>query len=243
MPCSEYSGIGARSSMKLVLIPGLDGTGDLFAPFVAALDGIDCQVISYPPDREMNYAEHEAYVRERLPATGDFALLAESFSGPVGVSIAAAPPANLRGLILCCSFASNPLPVFGPLSRLIAAFPAMKIPPALFAPFLYAGHATPELRRAHSSAMAKVKASTLRARVAAILAVDQSALLRRIQIPIHYLLARGDRLVPRAAYQRIHLLRPDIGLDEIDGPHFLLQTKAVESAARVARLMDSWRGP
>jgi pimeloyl-ACP methyl ester carboxylesterase len=116
--------------MKLVLIPGLDGTGDLFAPFVDALVGVECRIIAYPPDREMNYAEHEAFVREHLPATGDFVLLAESFSGPVGVSIAAAPPANLRGLILCCSFASNPLPVFGPLSRLIAVSPAIKVPPA-----------------------------------------------------------------------------------------------------------------
>jgi pimeloyl-ACP methyl ester carboxylesterase len=227
--------------MKLVLIPGLDGTGDLFAPFVDALVGVECRIIAYPPDREMNYAEHEAFVREHLPATGDFVLLAESFSGPVGVSIAAAPPANLRGLILCCSFASNPLPVFGPLSRLIAVSPAIKVPPAWFAPFLYGRHVTPALRRAHFAAMAKVKASTLRARVAAILSVDHSALLRRIGVPLHYLLARQDRLVPRAALERIRRVRADIGVDEIDAPHFLLQTKAAESAAAITRLLQAWR--
>ena len=37
MPCYEYSGIGAVPSMKLVLIPGLDGTADLFADFMKAL--------------------------------------------------------------------------------------------------------------------------------------------------------------------------------------------------------------
>jgi pimeloyl-ACP methyl ester carboxylesterase len=84
--------------MKLVLIPGLDGTGDLFAPFVAALAGVDTQVISYPPDRSMNYAEHEAHVRERLPEHGEYMLLAESFSGPVGIAIAASAPAGLKGL-------------------------------------------------------------------------------------------------------------------------------------------------
>lgn len=220
--------------MKLVLIPGLDGTGDLFAPLLEALPGQDCQVISYPPDRAMDYAGHEAHVRERLPESEPYALLAESFSGPVGISIASSRPQNLRGLILCCSFASNPLPAFGPLSRLVAAFPAMKVPPGLFAPFLSAGRATAELRRAHSQAMAKVTAAALRARVAAILAVDHSALLHRIQVPMLYLSARQDRMVPRAAFKRISGLRPDILLEEIDAPHFLLQTEPGQSGAKIA---------
>ena len=93
--------------MKLVLIPGLDGTGDLFAPFVAALGEVDTQVISYPPDRAMDYAEHEAHVRSLLPREGEYVLLAESFSGPVGIAIAASNPAGLRGLILCCSAAGG----------------------------------------------------------------------------------------------------------------------------------------
>jgi hypothetical protein len=156
-----------KTVMKLVLLPGLDGTGELFAPFLDAMQGVDAQVISYPPDREMTYLEHEEYVRERLPRDGPFVLLGESFSGPIAISITACAPTNLRGLILCCSFAANPLPVFGSLSRLVAAFPAMRIPPRLFAPFLYGGHATPALRTAHSQAMSRVATRTLRARVAA----------------------------------------------------------------------------
>jgi hypothetical protein len=35
--------------MKIVLLPGLDGTGILFKPFIEALpNGIDVLVISYP---------------------------------------------------------------------------------------------------------------------------------------------------------------------------------------------------
>lgn len=47
--------------IRLVLLPGLDGTGELFAPFVAALGAIPSQVIAYPHDRVMGYAELEAY--------------------------------------------------------------------------------------------------------------------------------------------------------------------------------------
>jgi pimeloyl-ACP methyl ester carboxylesterase len=234
--------------MKLVLVPGLDGTGELFAAFLAALEpfgrqhGIEPQVIAYPPGHPMSYADHERWVRERLP-TDDFVLLAESFSGPVGVAIAADAPPGIKGLILGCSFAANPLPVFGPLARLIAAFPAMKIPPALFAPFLYAGHGTPELKRAHAQAMSRVAAETLRARVAAILAVDYTSRLRSIKVPMLYLLAQRDRLVPRSAFTKIQRLRDDVELMEFDAPHFLLQTRPMESADAVTRFVQRVGSP
>jgi len=44
--------------MKLVLLPGLDGTGKLFAPLIEALpSSIDIQVITYPLNKEQSYNE------------------------------------------------------------------------------------------------------------------------------------------------------------------------------------------
>jgi pimeloyl-ACP methyl ester carboxylesterase len=165
-------------------------------------------------------------------------LLAESFSGPVGVAIAASAASNLKGLILCCSFASNPLPVFGSLSRLIGLSPAVKVPNAWAAPWLYAGHATPQLRKLHAQAMDKVSAATLRARVAAILAVDYSAKVRDVNVPMLYLLATADRLVPRSAFEKIRRLRPGIEVREFDAPHFLLQTVPWSASERVKVFLD-----
>ncbi len=173
----------------------------------------------------MTYAEHEAYARARLPEHEDFVLLAESFSGPVGIALAASRPARLKGLILCATFAANPLPVFGPLRRLMAAFPAPKIPPAFMVPWLYAGRSTPALRRAHFAAVAKVSAQVIRTRVAAILGVDQRAMLARIAVPMMYMRARHDRTIPASAGRAILALRPDVELSEFDAPHFLLQTE------------------
>ena len=86
--------------------------------------------------------------------------------------------------------------------------------------------------------MAKVAASTLRARLSAILAVDSSALLRRARVPLLYLLAKADRLVPRSALRKIERIHPDIQTAEFDAPHFLLQTQAEPVAARVRAFMD-----
>lgn len=179
----------------------------------------------------MTYAEHEVYAHTRLPADDDYILLAESFSGPIGIAIAASRPARLRGLILCASFASNPLPVFSPLSRLVGALPAVRLPPSLAAPWLYAGRGTPELRRAHAAAMAKVSARVLATRVAAILSVDRRTQLSRIDVPLLYLRAKADRLVGESAARVILRARPDAQLVEFDAPHFLLQTEPDACAA------------
>lgn len=219
--------------MKLVLLPGLDGTGDLFAPFAAALEGVPHQVIGYPQDRALDYPGHEAHVRGKLPAGEDFVLLAESFSGPVGISIAAAPPPGLRGLILCVTFASNPFPIFRPLSGLARMIPAPKLPTALAAHWLFPGRGTPELRRAHAAAMRRVSARTIGARVAAVLSVDMRDLLPLISVPILYMRSNQDRLIPRAAGLAILNLRPDIELAKFDAPHFLLQTEPRQCAAVV----------
>lgn len=98
----------------LVLLPGMDGTGDLFAPFLAAM-GPECKVlcIRYPDDAAMGYVELEVLVRSQLPHDANYVVLGESFSGPIAASLSAAPPPGLMGIVLCCTFLRSPArPVF-----------------------------------------------------------------------------------------------------------------------------------
>lgn len=74
----------------LVLLPGLDGTGKLFAEFVRALNPtVECVVVAYPKDQPMGYEELEGLVVSALPKDRAFVLLGESFSGPLAIRIAA----------------------------------------------------------------------------------------------------------------------------------------------------------
>ena len=95
--------------VTLVLLPGLDGTGRLFDDFIAALGpDVDAIIASYPTDQALGYAKLEPIARSFLPADRPFFLLAESFSGPLGVAIAAAPPPGLMGLILAAPSCAAP---------------------------------------------------------------------------------------------------------------------------------------
>src|SRR5580698_7334133 len=127
----------------LVLLPGLDGTGKLFAEFLKALDlGVSANVVPYPPDIPLGYDELEPLVRSALPTRGRFVLLGESFSGPLAIRIAALRPPALVGLILCVTFASNPYPYLAWVRRLAAFLPLKSLPRWLRAPLMW-GSASP----------------------------------------------------------------------------------------------------
>ena len=99
--------------MQIILLPGMDGTGILFRPFLQELadnisDEIAVQVISYPCDQKLSYGELIDYVRSRLPGEEEVILVAESFSGPIGYALAAEQPNMIRAIIFVATFLSPP---------------------------------------------------------------------------------------------------------------------------------------
>ena len=79
--------------MRLMLLPGMDGTGRLFGPLLRILPpGLEVTVFAYPPNRPCGYAELLPLVESTaVPEGGEFVVLGESFSGPLALL---APPAG-----------------------------------------------------------------------------------------------------------------------------------------------------
>jgi pimeloyl-ACP methyl ester carboxylesterase len=226
-------------SPTLVLLPGLDGTGMLFKSFIAALGSrAKTIVVIYPPDRALGYAELENVARGFLPADEPYYLLAESFSGPIGISIAASAPPNLRGLILCCSFARNPLPWLA-FARSLIRFAPMNPPIALLSHFVLGRFRNLAHRAALKDALGHVSPLALRARARAALSVDVSTELEQIEIPILYLRASKDRVVSSACSAWIAALAPHTRIEVVQGPHFLLQVAPVDALATISRWQEA----
>ena len=223
----------------LVLLPGMDGTARLFQRFDAALraqTAIATQAIAYPA-APLDYAALEAFVRERLPQGRAFVVLAESFSGPLGAALRADPPPGMRALILCCSFVRNPRPLLAPLRHLLAVVPFGTLPGFALRQALLAPYATPALQAELAAALAQVPPSVLRQRLRAVLETDASPSFARGSLPVLYLRARHDRLVPPA--NALQILRQAAGtqLVDIDAPHMLLQAAPAAAADAVAAFL------
>lgn len=216
----------------LVLLPGMDGSGALFSDFIEALRGeLATTVITYPHATPLGYDALQSLVQTQLPPEGELVVLGESFSGPVAVALAEQHPGRVKALVLCCSFAANPRPALRRWAFLAPLLPVQWAPKAAMAALMFGSSSTRALSDALYRAVSSVSPATLRVRLASVATVDRSAQLRKITVPVLYLQAAEDRLVPRKVGDALVQTCADARLISISGPHGLLQA-APEAAAQ-----------
>ena len=217
--------------MKLVLLPGMDGTGRLFAPLLSRLDdSLEPVVIAYPEHEQLDYGRLHQFVRARLPEGEPFVLLGESFSGPVALTLAAAAPAGLCGLILCATFMRNPMPVLAPLGRIAAYLPLKALPAWVVAVPLFGRASTRPMRKTLDETLAAVAPRVMRQRMHAVFACDLDSSACAIRVPALYLRASGDHLVSLRSAHELQACMPGLKIASLDAPHMLLQTRPAEAA-------------
>lgn len=233
------------AALKVVLLPGMDGSGDLFTDFLAALPAAyDKQTAQYPADQELSYADLEPLVRPLLPNDAPFVLVAESYSSPLAIRIAASHPEGLVALVLCAGFATSPLK--GLLHDLTGLLPLRTLRP-VFPSFvtrmlLLGDDASDALVTAVAAEIDWVEPAVLAARVREVLMVDVRAELAEINVPIQYLRAAKDRLVSVECMEEIVTIQPSTAVATIDAPHLLLQCEPQICARVISEFVQMLQG-
>jgi pimeloyl-ACP methyl ester carboxylesterase len=244
--------MNAHPAPVLVLLPGLDGTGKLFTQFVDALASLNsrvpAQIVAYPTDVPLGYEELEARVRAVLPQDRPYVVLGESFSGPIAIRVAAAPPPNLLGVILVGTFAKNPYPLLGWASPLAFLVPMKSLPRWIRAPLMWGAHSWssnsgPRVPLRAERAIAGIAGAVVSRRIAALLRVNAAEALHRIRLPALIVYATRDRVVPYAATRWMSTRLPGAEVEAIDGPHLLLQAAPHECAAAVLKFLNRLQTP
>lgn len=218
---------GPRSvspGVHLVLLPGLDGTAELFDRLIrAAPSSVSTSCVPLPRDRVLSYDELADLVRAAVPP-GRGVLLGESFSGPLALRLAR--QLEPVGVILCASFVrARRLGRFSalPLSLLLRA-----VPPVSVVRMLLSG-GDEALARDLLGAVATVEPRVLASRVRMVLEVDAVPDLAACPCPVLYLRPSKDRVVSSRQVAVVRTVRPDAEVAEIDGPHLLLQARPEEA--------------
>lgn len=171
--------------------------------------------------------------REHLPKAGPYVLVAESYSGPIGISIAATRPPGLVGLVLSTTFLNCPRPYLGQLRLLLKLLPPIRVPTAPFVPLLLNGRATTEAKELLRVVLRQASPKAMLARLSDVATVNVASEAESIDVPTLYLRASADRVVPRSAGEAVRRHISHASITELAGPHLLLQACAHEAAEKI----------
>src|SRR5215831_11241452 len=223
--------------MKLVLLPGLDGTGVLFRPLLSALpSNIEPIVVTYPTRELLGYDQLLPLIQQLLPRNEPHLLLGESFGGPLSLRVAATRPSGLRGLILCGSFVTCPVALVPTwLAPAVRPLPFHSFPFFIKMQAALGLYETPEHHALGREAITQVAPAVFAHRVREILRVDVTTELKGCNVPILYMQGVRDRVVGAASLDKIRKLRPDVRSVQIDSGHMILKTRPAESSQVIAQ--------
>lgn len=209
--------------MRLIVLPGLDGTGVLTAPVGACLRrSHEVEFISYPVTLT-RYDEIARWLAPQLEH-GDYVLIAESFSGPLAVRIAATKPRGLKALVVVASFARSPrrVPAFLALALYMLPLRSARLI-RLAQGFLVGKWGKTTFPVDFVDMLRGIPRSTLVGRLRSVIEVDVSASLPKIAVRKLFVSASGDRLVPRS--RRHDFAAAGWRVADLEGPHFLTFTR------------------
>ena len=115
----------------------------------------------------------------------------------------------------------------------MAILPLAVAPVGVLARLLLGRFNTSTLQAALAKSLSQVSPSVIRARLQAVLSVNVSGKLSAVKVPVLYLRASRDRIVPASASSLVAKLHPPTRVIELEAPHFLLHAVPAMAAQEV----------
>ena len=208
--------------MRLVLLPGLNGSSHLFRPLLDELDDLPAHVLELPAEGPQDHDSLADSLRKQLGET-PFILLGESFSGAIAYRTALQQPTGLRGIIFTASFLSCPSALL-PLVRHLPIPHALSTLSAALKMFCVGHDASDELLHQLKQEIRLIPDALLRARLNSL--SELRAPQQRLALPALHIWPQQDRLVSHGVAGQLAEHCSDLRQVRIEGPHFILQTRA-----------------
>ncbi|HVZ03521.1 alpha/beta hydrolase [Hyphomicrobium sp.] len=224
-------------AQEIVLLPGLDGTGELFERLAGHLGAeFTVRIVRYPNDPSLGYAGYAELVRNVI-GTREVYLLGESFSGPVAIRVASQLGRQIRGLLLAATFLKAPWP--GWLLRRASRVDPETTPPKIRDTILMGPYGDPELRQKVNEIVRNLSRPVRAARLRAVAEVDVRDDFAKLSCPILALHGRDDWLVSKTAMQKAICRKGGARMIVFPAAHMLLQTGAADAAAEIIAFAKS----
>lgn len=215
LPDASNADYNSRTSIRgtgpaVVLVSGMDGTGELFYRQVPLLEK-SYSVATYALRDDATTMEVLAddlrrVIEQAAPEAGRAIVIGESFGGALALSTALRYPQHVSGLVVLNSF-----PYFAPQFRLRIAIAGVSLIPwgamslvrHVTSFFMHSPHTHREELRKFLELTARTTRMGYRNRLRILMAYDVRERLGEIRCPTLFLAAERDHLVPSVAQARL----------------------------------------
>lgn len=208
--------------IKLILLPGMDGTGKLFEPLLTYLPpSIDAEVIALS-SLSSNCIRSQAEEIAELIGNQEVIIFAESYSGSIAYELAQMNFINIKHIIFVASFLSRPsvLSKFGPIAPLGVL--RLNVVPSFLLSWLFFGSCKRnDLVKLFMHALNLVTNNTLKSRLRAIASLTEPK--EPITVPCTYIQATKDKLVNPNSITVFQNLCVNLKTEKVVGGHFIAQ--------------------
>lgn len=223
--------------MELVLLPGLDGTGELFKPFIDVYEP-KIRIIQLPQNIEQSYRSLAQKIHCQLPKK-PYVLLGESFSGGLISDLLQLENTHVRGVIFVASFVSSPQPHLLSLLPFLPFNLLTKLPFANFIQhnLLYSHIKDHELKKLINRIINSIPPAILKNRLSIIKNMEKPT--QTCNLPTCYIQASHDNVVKERSAIEVKFHFPNTQIHKVKGSHLILQSNPSESSQIITQFIRS----
>jgi len=212
--------------MIWTFLPGLHGTEELYQSLRDRLpEGVVAEFVNLPSKGKQDYQTLADHLDRELPKTSNGSkrlFIAESFSGPLAIRLAAMRREEIAGIVLAACFCEAPL---NPGIALLPLRPLFMVKPPRKAlrHFLIGNDAGEAEVAGFQEVVQSIPSATLSKRIRTILELTEDDNPDVPNIPILILQANNDNLVPWEAQSKLEANYPEATIHWIESPHLIFQ--------------------
>jgi pimeloyl-[acyl-carrier protein] methyl ester esterase len=219
--------------MELVFLPGLDGTGLSYGPLGEVMpENARVTVVHYPADQKLSFGELVQCTYEQLPRNKPLILIAESFSGPIAISLASSFPSHIKGIVFCATFMKFARPFLLATAKYLPLLSLLRRPAPDFLLYFVCGGRpfSDKLLPLFRQIEKLVKPEVMAHRIRMLNDIDVTADARTLRLPCCYIQGARDKLIPARCVVPFEKYLSGLIVKSVDGPHGILQAQPEKCA-------------
>lgn len=223
--------------MKILLLPGLDGSGILFEPLAKVLAELNCDYAIEPINNHKSNHHYMAHL-ECHYRHEDIILVGESYSSHIATRLALKGNLTIKGIVIVAGFLTNPSWLTYPALKLpVKMIIHPPLPKALLARALFSDKADDHrLLALFNRAITSVDPQVIKQRIRDIIKLEHPK--ASSEIPCLYIKALKDKLVAKNSYRNFESIFSHCEIKEIATSHFVAQTHAQDCAEYIQQFTE-----